>query len=130
LRPPKSTRDIQRPRIRLPVCGTDLGYEVLVAGKNDNEHEIGGEDHVDQAENPENDVVRAVRKELGDEQAEHLEEMQHEDEERGHEAEIERRQQPPAVEDDRFDDPNDLIHDAPRHLWSPPSGQHDSPLPG
>ena len=99
LRPPKSTRDIHNGRV---LAGVDLRHEVLVTGKNDDQHEIGGEDHVDQAEHAEDDLVLGRRPKAEDEDAEHLEEVEHEDEQRGDEAQIERRQEPAAAENDRF----------------------------
>src|SRR3954453_16278289 len=84
------------------TAGIDFRDEILVAGKNHDQDQIAGEGDVDQAENAEDNVGLPGARRVDDELPQQHAELEQQHREADDEAEIKRRYQPAAVEDQDF----------------------------
>ena len=85
------------------AAGIDLRDEILVAGKHHDQDQIAGQRHVDQRQHAEDDVGFLGARRVDDELPQHHAEFQQQHREADDEAEIERRHQPAAVEEQAFE---------------------------
>ena len=77
----------------------DLGDEILVAGKNDNQYQIGRERQIDQRQDGKNDLFDVILEKMRQRACEFLAESSEQHQERDNQADVERRQEPSRLED-------------------------------
>src|SRR3990172_8019238 len=103
--------DLAHPvRAVLVARGVDFGHEVLIAAENDDEEQVRDQRHVHQRQDHENDIGLRGAQDMRHEVDEFLAELDEQDQYTADQPEIERRQQPAAVEYQDFQRMFDSFH--------------------
>ncbi len=93
------------------AAGVDLGDEVLVAGKNDDDQQIGHQGDVHQRQNGQHGLAARAGKHHGHRADEGFDKLHQQQNDAQHQADIERRQQPAAAENQNFQSMFDAFHE-------------------
>lgn len=109
------------------VAHADLGYEVLVPAKGNDQEQACDERGVDERQGREDDIVLAGAEDGQEERHELLAELDEHGHDRNHQAEEERRKQPAAPEHDGFKEGLGFFH---RHLNGKENYRLDERLAG
>lgn len=95
----------------LLIFRLDAGDEVLIAGEDDDQHQIGDHHHVDEGEDTDDHIPARAGEDQGHEAKEFLGKFHQEQSHGQDQPEVEGRQQPAAVEEHPFQQEFDGFHE-------------------